>query len=58
MWIRRTRTCIAPLVILQIFPLLLLKKIDLGEKILQNPKRREWKRWNNGERERNENKVA
>jgi hypothetical protein len=34
------------------FPLLLLKKMDLGEKILQNPKRREWKKWNNGEREK------
>jgi hypothetical protein len=52
MCIRRTRTCIAPLVILQSFPLLLLKKMDLGEKILQNPKRREWKKWNNGEREK------
>jgi hypothetical protein len=26
--------------------------MDLGEKILQNAKRREWKKWNNGERER------
>jgi hypothetical protein len=58
MCIRRTRTCIAPLVIPQSFPLLLLKKMDLGEKILQNPKRREWKKWNNGERERDENQVA
>jgi hypothetical protein len=52
MCIRRTRTFIASLVILQRFPLLLLKKMDLGEKILQNAKRREWKKWNNGEREK------
>jgi hypothetical protein len=32
--------------------------MDLGVKILQNPKRREWKKWNNGERERMENQVA
>jgi hypothetical protein len=57
--VARTRTCIALPIILQSFSLL-LKKMDLGENLLQNPKsqRMEMMRREERERERVRNQVA
>jgi hypothetical protein len=54
----RTRTCIALPIILQSFSFLLLKKMDLGENLLQNPKSQRMEMMEQRERESESEKSS